>query len=76
MTDKLVKSDNKDRIVRCPTCRGDSQFDSSNASRPFCSARCKSMDLGGWANEEFRIESKNTDGDATRDGASVQSDGA
>ncbi|WP_219925043.1 DNA gyrase inhibitor YacG [Halomonas sp. ND22Bw] len=26
-----------------------------NAYRPFCSARCKGVDLGAWASEEFRM---------------------
>ena len=51
----------KARIVRCPTCHGDSLFDTSNASRPFCSTRCKNMDLGAWANEEFRVEDQPTE---------------
>lgn len=24
--------------------------------RPFCSKRCKDIDFGGWASEQFRIE--------------------
>jgi endogenous inhibitor of DNA gyrase (YacG/DUF329 family) len=30
-------------------------FSSQNAYRPFCSARCKGIDLGAWANESFRV---------------------
>ncbi|MEX3582075.1 MAG: DNA gyrase inhibitor YacG [Burkholderia sp.] len=26
-----------------------------NAFRPFCSARCKQMDLGAWGAERYRI---------------------
>lgn len=26
-----------------------------NTFRPFCSARCKQMDLGAWAAERYRI---------------------
>lgn len=43
------------RIVVCPTCKGDSRYDSSNAFRPFCSERCKNMDFGAWADEGFRL---------------------
>ena len=46
---------NGERIVRCPTCGGDSIYAPSNAYRPFCSARCKGVDLGAWASEEFRM---------------------
>ena len=41
--------------VACPTCKGDSVYAQSNAFRPFCSERCKYMDLGAWASEGFRI---------------------
>ena len=45
----------KPRIVRCPACGGDSVYASSNPFRPFCSDRCKNMDLGAWASESFRV---------------------
>jgi endogenous inhibitor of DNA gyrase (YacG/DUF329 family) len=41
--------------VTCPTCGGDSVFAPSNPSRPFCSERCKNIDLGAWASEDFRM---------------------
>lgn len=43
------------RIVRCPSCQGDSIYNSSNPYRPFCSERCKQADLGAWASESFRV---------------------
>lgn len=45
----------KPRIVRCPACGGDSVYGPANAWRPFCSERCKQMDLGAWASESFRV---------------------
>jgi endogenous inhibitor of DNA gyrase (YacG/DUF329 family) len=45
----------KPRIVRCPVCGGDSVYGPTNPFRPFCSERCKTIDLGAWANEEFRV---------------------
>ena len=46
-------------IVKCPTCEKEQEWDSSNPHRPFCSERCKMIDLGAWANEEYSIpESK------------------
>jgi len=41
--------------VRCPTCSGPSLFAPTNRFRPFCSERCYQIDLGAWANEEFRV---------------------
>ena len=43
------------RQVRCPACAGPSLYSSTNPYRPFCSARCKGVDLGAWASEEFRV---------------------
>lgn len=43
------------RTVRCPACGGDSRYASDNPYRPFCSARCKNLDLGAWASEDFRV---------------------
>ncbi|MDP2829588.1 MAG: DNA gyrase inhibitor YacG [Sulfuricellaceae bacterium] len=51
MTSKTAKP----RTVLCPTCGGISIFSPENSYRPFCSKRCKLIDLGQWANEEFRI---------------------
>jgi uncharacterized protein len=45
----------KPRVVRCPTCGGDSVYAPANPYRPFCSARCKGVDLGAWASEDFRV---------------------
>ena len=43
------------RLVTCPQCGGDSLFAASNPYRPFCSERCKQVDFGAWANEDFRM---------------------
>lgn len=50
--------------MRCPACGGDSVYAARNAFRPFCSARCKGMDLGAWANEEFRVPTEAPPDDA------------
>jgi uncharacterized protein len=43
------------RVVKCPQCGGPSVYGPDNPFRPFCSERCKNIDLGAWANEEFRV---------------------
>jgi endogenous inhibitor of DNA gyrase (YacG/DUF329 family) len=53
------------RIVRCPACGGDSVYAASNLSRPFCSERCKGMDLGAWASESFRVAATASPDDET-----------
>lgn len=40
--------------VKCPTCRKETAWE-GNLFRPFCSERCKMIDLGAWANEEYRV---------------------
>ncbi|MCI0915419.1 MULTISPECIES: DNA gyrase inhibitor YacG [Pseudomonas] len=41
--------------VDCPTCGAPVEWDAKNAFRPFCSDRCKLIDLGAWAAEEHKI---------------------
>ena len=45
----------KPRVVACPQCGGNSVYAPSNPYRPFCSERCKNLDLGAWAAESFRV---------------------
>ena len=53
------------RKVRCPACQGWSLFSPANPWRPFCSERCKQMDLGAWASEGFRVPAEAPPEDAT-----------
>lgn len=39
----------------CPICGVESKPRSENSAFPFCCARCKTVDLGKWMNEEYRI---------------------
>ncbi|MFD1261499.1 DNA gyrase inhibitor YacG [Entomomonas asaccharolytica] len=45
----------KHPIVNCPTCQKSLTYSSNNPYRPFCSKRCKLIDLGAWAAEEHSI---------------------
>ncbi|MCH8492758.1 MAG: DNA gyrase inhibitor YacG [Idiomarina sp.] len=42
-------------VVDCPTCGKKVEWSEKSAFRPFCSERCKMIDLGEWAAEEKRI---------------------
>ena len=53
-----IPTGTKPRIVRCPGCGGDSIYAPGNPYRPFCSERCKNMDFGAWASENFRVASE------------------
>ena len=41
--------------VRCPTCQRELSWDASSPWRPFCSERCKMVDLGAWFSEARSI---------------------
>ena len=52
--------------VPCPRCGKPAPYSPVNAWRPFCSERCKMIDLGKWAAEEYRVP------DAPAPGAEVE----
>ena len=41
--------------VACPHCGALTPFSAQNKWRPFCSERCKVIDLGDWAAERYRV---------------------
>jgi len=45
----------KARFVSCPRCGAQAAWSPDNPYRPFCSERCKLIDLGDWAMEKFRV---------------------
>jgi endogenous inhibitor of DNA gyrase (YacG/DUF329 family) len=53
--------------VPCPHCGELSPFTHENKWRPFCSERCKMIDLGAWANESYRIPVQENDQGLTDD---------
>jgi endogenous inhibitor of DNA gyrase (YacG/DUF329 family) len=51
--------------AKCPYCGGETTIDASNRFRPFCSERCKMIDLSHWISGTYRIpEKENADEDA------------
>jgi uncharacterized protein len=42
------------RVVACPGCGKSVEWTPAAAWRPFCSERCKLIDLGAWASERYR----------------------
>jgi endogenous inhibitor of DNA gyrase (YacG/DUF329 family) len=55
---------------RCPTCSASVPWE-NNPSRPFCSERCRLVDLGGWLAERYRVP-----GDAAEDEDDGQTGGS
>ena len=46
-------------LVKCPNCGKQVEY-SENAFRPFCSERCKLLDLGAWADEEYKLPAESS----------------
>jgi hypothetical protein len=43
------------RQVACPQCGTAVDWTPSSRFRPFCSRRCRLIDLGAWASEDYRV---------------------
>lgn len=41
--------------LKCPTCQRPVQWSDAFPFKPFCSERCKLIDLGAWASEQYGI---------------------
>ncbi len=47
----------KNRILKCPICKKPTVMDrAKNPYLPFCSERCRTIDLGAWLDEKYVIE--------------------
>ncbi|AZZ37850.1 DNA gyrase inhibitor YacG [Bdellovibrio sp. qaytius] len=53
MTDNTNSSNA--RKVKCPQCGLLALYSPENKARPFCSDRCKLIDLGEWASEGYKV---------------------
>jgi endogenous inhibitor of DNA gyrase (YacG/DUF329 family) len=43
------------RVVPCPQCGRPVEWTPASRWRPFCSERCRTIDLGAWAAETYRV---------------------
>ena len=50
-------------MIRCPICK--KEVAAGSAGFPFCSERCRIMDLGNWASEKYVISTPLHTGDTT-----------
>jgi len=66
--------------MSCPTCKRPVEWNANSPWRPFCSERCKLIDLGAWASEKHAIPGDTLDieDDATTSDSSptINNDGA
>lgn len=51
----------------CPQCKKEADLSRTNIYRPFCSEKCKLIDLGAWASEEYHIPGENHEIDYNED---------
>lgn len=59
-------------LVNCPQCKRQCQWD-GNPWRPFCSERCKLIDLGAWLEERHAIPGESVEiPDADSDAESLK----
>jgi endogenous inhibitor of DNA gyrase (YacG/DUF329 family) len=49
------------KIVACPKCGTLTEYTPQNKWRPFCSERCRLIDLGKWASDEYRLPEKGSE---------------
>jgi endogenous inhibitor of DNA gyrase (YacG/DUF329 family) len=59
-------------IVKCPTCRRPVAWSEDSPYRPFCSDRCRLIDLGAWLTEQHKIPDE--DGAAAEESPNTPSD--
>jgi endogenous inhibitor of DNA gyrase (YacG/DUF329 family) len=52
----------KNLRLRCPRCGAPTAWE-GNPHRPFCTEKCKLIDLGRWADEEYRVAGEKVDPD-------------
>jgi hypothetical protein len=55
------------RTVPCPTCQKPVEWTEAASWRPFCSERCKLIDLGAWVSEKHAIPGEELAQDALDD---------
>lgn len=53
------------RKLPCPLCGKAEIWSTENRWRPFCSERCKLIDLGQWATEKYRVPVAKSEPDPT-----------
>ena len=56
--------------MKCPTCDKPIEWQ-DNPHRPFCSERCRLIDLGAWVNEEYTVPGEQVTIPDEPDGAPV-----
>ena len=56
-------------VVKCPNCKKPVEWSDKSTFRPFCSERCRVIDLGGWADGSYAIPTDTPVEDAELEGS-------
>ncbi|HZO98814.1 MAG TPA: DNA gyrase inhibitor YacG [Terriglobia bacterium] len=59
--------------MRCPICKKEVSY-KGNPFRPFCSERCKMIDLDNWLSERYRISNPAEESSAREERAGEEQD--
>ena len=46
------------KTIKCPECGKTTEYSPENEYRPFCSKRCRLIDLGEWIDGKYKINSE------------------
>lgn len=60
--------------VKCPTCQREIDW-AQSPFRPFCSERCKLIDLGAWLTEKHAIPGEPAAGETGHEGSGQHPEG-
>jgi len=52
------------KTITCPHCNKKDTWKKENPFKPFCSERCKLIDLGAWASEDYKVPTEDKPQDA------------
>lgn len=55
--------------ICCPICQRKDEVSDDFAYRPFCSRRCKMIDLGNWLDEVYKVARPSDDVDPSASGS-------
>ncbi|HEX9861432.1 MAG TPA: DNA gyrase inhibitor YacG [Nitrospirota bacterium] len=53
-------------MLRCPVCKKEAAWE-NNPYRPFCTGRCRLVDLGAWVDGRYSIAGGENDDDHERE---------
>lgn len=57
--------------VNCPACESSVVWETANPYRPFCSQRCRLVDLHDWMHENYAVPAAATEGETASDGVTA-----